>query len=972
MKRRILLIIGILILVLYASPFYRASNPEIQWTKEELEFIEKHPVIRLGIDPNFVPFEFIDKDKNYKGIAADYIQILREKTGLEMEVVEGLTWPEAYEKALEGDIDVLPAVSKTPEREEQFLFSEPYYYFKRVIVTRDTTSSIKGIEDLERITVAVQKNSSHHSYLLSFPRINLSLYESVETALTSVANGSETAFVGNLATTNYLIRSTGLTNLKFVAFEAEKQQAIHFAVRKDWPELVGILNKALDTITEEERISINNKWIGFESEMDYGPIFRIVLIIGSLIFFIWLISIFWIVRLRKEIEKRKRIQIDLEKAKQEADAANNIKSSFMARMSHEIRTPLNAITGMAYLLKKDNISQTQKMYVERIVQASNNMLRIVNDILDFSKIEVGKIQIDRISFSLDQVIQEVVNIVSYKIEEQEIELRLTKDPEIPNWFYGDSKRIEQILLNIINNAVKFTTSGEILFHIRLVAREANMYYLSFTIKDTGIGMSEEQIKQLFQPFTQGDASITRRFGGTGLGLSIVKNLIDMMGGDIQVFSTEGEGSTFVIQLALEVDAQKEKEYKKQMSAYYFKDIKTLVLEKSGGNINIIDSYLSAFGMNCELTTSPVSAINMLETANGKPVKPYDLLILDYDTPIEGGFKFIESLRNNKRIVSMPKIIMLLPMMREDLFDKLDENGVHAGIGKPIIPSILFNGILETFKANAIVANGVLEPIEEKIMEPSRSSHGILVVEDNKTNLLIVKSLLKQAGFSVWSAENGAEGIMTFREHIQDIDLILMDLHMPVLNGYDASIKIREISKSVPIVAMTADVIQGVKEKCHAHGINHYISKPFEPEYFIQTLSNIIEASSAKDNENLDILNKSRGLKNLGNNAQLYEMILGEYYKENKNTIESLSLAINEKRYSDAIQIVHKTRSSTGSIGADKLHSVAVSLQKSLEEKDEEEIKSHHTAFNTLLKELLQIIRKSTRTSHYRNNFEDIE
>lgn len=275
MKRRILLVIGILILVLYASPFYRASNPEIQWTKEELEFIEKHPVIRLGIDPNFVPFEFIDKDKNYKGIAADYIQILREKTGLEMEVVEGLTWPEAYEKALEGDIDVLPAVSKTPEREEQFLFSEPYYYFKRVIVTRDTTSSIKGIEDLERITVAVQKNSSHHSYLLSFPRINLSLYESVETALTSVANGSETAFVGNLATTNYLIRSTGLTNLKFVAFEAEKQQAIHFAVRKDWPELVGILNKALDTITEEERISINNKWIGFESEMDYGPIFRI-------------------------------------------------------------------------------------------------------------------------------------------------------------------------------------------------------------------------------------------------------------------------------------------------------------------------------------------------------------------------------------------------------------------------------------------------------------------------------------------------------------------------------------------------------------------------------------------------------------------------------------------------------------------------------------------------------------------------
>jgi ABC-type amino acid transport substrate-binding protein len=314
--RKLLFCIIISILFLRISTPSYAQSDDILWTEEELKFIEADPVIRLGIDPTFVPFEFIDTDGNYKGIAADYIKLLRQKTGLQMEVVEGMTWPQTYDKALAGEIDVLPAVSMTSERVQDFLFSKPYYHFKRVIVTRDTNSSISGIEDLNETTVAVQKNSSHHSYLLSYPRINLSLYETVEKALTAVANGTETAFVGNLATNNYLIRSTGLTNLKFVAFEAEKQLSLHFAVRKDYPVLVSIINKALATVTVEERISINNKWIDLKTELDYAPIIRIVLIIGSIILVVLLVSAYWIIRLRKEIEKRKLIQVDLEKAKQ--------------------------------------------------------------------------------------------------------------------------------------------------------------------------------------------------------------------------------------------------------------------------------------------------------------------------------------------------------------------------------------------------------------------------------------------------------------------------------------------------------------------------------------------------------------------------------------------------------------------------------------------------------------------------------
>ena len=463
------------------------------------------------------------------------------------------------------------------------------------------------------------------------------------------------------------------------------------------------------------------------------------MVVSGVIILIWLVSIYWILRLRREIDTRKKIQCDLEIARQEAEAANNIKSSFLARMSHEIRTPLNAITGMAYLVKKTQVTMTQKMYLERITQSANTMLSIINDILDFSKIEAGKIELERVSFNLDLVIQDVVNIVSYKIEEQRIGFKLSKDPQIPNCYYGDAKRIEQILLNLINNASKFTNSGEVSLDIRLVAKESNCYHLAFTVRDTGIGMSDEQIKNLFEPFAQGDATINRRFGGTGLGLSIVKSLVEMMDGKIQVYSTAGEGSTFIVELSLEIDPQKEAEYQQQVSSLYFNDIKTLVLEKTGSNMNVIDSYLGAFGMHCELTTSPTSAINMLELENGKFSEPFDLLILDYDTPAGGGFKFIEMIQDNKKILKKPRVIMLLPMMREDLFDQLDSQGVDIGIGKPIIPSVLYNGILEIFRTKAIVANQEFK--QEAINKDIMAHHyGILVVEDNKTNQLIANLL----------------------------------------------------------------------------------------------------------------------------------------------------------------------------------------------------------------------------------------
>ncbi|MCP5455852.1 MAG: transporter substrate-binding domain-containing protein [Thermotogae bacterium] len=908
------------ILFIFLISFLYAENTEINFSENELNFIKNHPYIKVGVDPNFLPFEYIDSKGEYNGISKDYTDIITKKTGINFIIQKDLSWPETYDLAVKGEIDILPAVSETAERDKHFLFSDPYYFVKRVIVTKDTENSVGGIEDLNGTTVAVQKNSSHHSYLLGFPKINLSLYDSVEAALTAVANGSEKSYVGNLATTNYFIKSTGLTNLKFIAFEAEKQLGLRVAVRQDWPELVTIINKVFSSVSEEEKIEINNRWIIIDTKTDYWPLIRIFLIIAGIFLVGFMVSFYWIIFLKKEINIRRKTQAELVKAKTEAEEANNFKSKFMARMSHEIRTPLNAVTGIAYLLKKTDLTITQKMYTDRITQASTSMLTIINDILDISKIESGKIEIENISFDIDQVIQDVVNIISYKIEEQNINFKLFKDSSIPNWFIGDAKRIEQILLNLLNNAAKFTPEGEVSFETRLIAREKNIYHISFIVKDTGIGIPEENLKKLFLPFSQADVSISRRFGGTGLGLSIVKSLTEMMKGEINVYSTEGEGSTFIINLPLEIDSESEKAYKEKLSSDLFKDIKVLVLEKTGANINLIENYLRVFGMECELTTSQSGAISLLETSNGKFSKPFDLILIDYDTPEGGGFKFIDIIKFNPKIVKKPKTIMLLPTTREDLFDRLDENGVDIGIGKPIIPSILFNAVLEIFKIKAV--NNTKKPYTLEENNFSDKKYTALIVEDNKTNQMIEKSILKQIGINSIAAGNGKEGIRLFRENQSKIDLILMDLHMPVMNGYEASSEIRKISGNVPIIAMTADVILGVKEKCEINGISHYISKPFDPDHFIKTVKDILSGKS--------ILDVKSGINNMGGNEELYKEVINEYYNENKNLVNILNSQISDKNYKSASEIIHKIKSSSGSIGAKKIYDIAVIFQKALD------------------------------------------
>ncbi len=944
-----------------------SSANEVQFTAEEKSFIEEHPTIHLGVDPEFVPYEFIDSDGVYKGIAADYIKLLSQRTGIEFQIEKDITWSDAYERAVEKKLDVLPCISKTTERQQYFLFSEPYYSFQRVIIVREDDASIKKLEDLKYTTVSVQENSSHHSYLSKIAEINLSLYPTVEEALIAVSKGYETSFVGNLATSAYMIKSYGLTGLKYVSLEEEDKQNLYFAVRNDWPLLVSIINKGLASITEEEKMAITDKWIGLENRVDYSKIIRYVIVFGLFVIALFMVSGYWILRLKKEIKKRRIIEEELRSSKSEAEIANRVKSTFLARMSHEIRTPLNAIIGMSYLIKKSEITLTQRMYVDKINQSAHNMLGIINDILDFSKIEAGKIEIEAIPFNLDKVIQQVISVISFKVEEQKIDFSFIKESMIPTFFIGDSKRIEQILLNLLSNAVKFTTKGEVSLSIRLIEQQKDRYYIEFAVKDTGIGMTEAQIQQLFMPFSQADSSINRRFGGTGLGLSIVKSLVDMMNGEIDITSQEGKGSTFIVKLPLQIDEVSEFEQRNKAASIYVHDLRILVLAQNDTLIHLMDAYMSSFGMKAEFTKSPDQALELLDDAYRRNGKPYNLFIIDYDVLDDSCFEYTKNVIAASQGQATLKSIVLIPLMREELFEKLSENGIDLGITKPIIPSILFNGIQELFKKEDL--EGVLPSTVSFEKTKASANYRVLVVEDNKTNQLIAKTILEQVGVSVIITENGEEGANYYLQHSEDVDLILMDLHMPVLNGYEASSKIRLQDNKVPIVAMTADAITGVEEQCRRVGITHYISKPFDPDKFIDTVLNILEMHSDVTekkgvempkhtnpaSEQKKLINEEAALKLLGNNVPIYHMVLKEYQSENASTCDELDLEITNKNYKRAAEIVHKVKGSTGNIGAGSLHQIAVQLQKAFEQSQEDEIARLSPQFKQQLEQCLHEI-----------------
>lgn len=534
--------------------------------------------------------------------------------------------------------------------------------------------------------------------------------------------------------------------------------------------------------------------------------------------------------LEKEVQKRQEAQTLLEMAVTKANAATKAKSMFLANMSHEIRTPMNGVIGISDILSQTELTKEQQGYVKLITTSANNLLTIINDILDFSKIEAGKIEMESIPFSLKRIIEDTADVLQFKAAEQNNELFTFIDPQVPLSLIGDPVRLQQVIMNLANNAVKFTENGEITISCEFQKQEGNQAHLLFKVKDTGIGISKEGQEKLFKSFTQVDASTTRKFGGTGLGLVISKKLVEKMRGEFGVESEENSGSTFFFSAIFEIDTNEQ--LQNSIANRNYENLNILVVDNHEPSRMIFTKYLESKKAKITCVSSTLEGIEIVNSRK-KEGNPFQLVFVDYQMPEMNGMQFIKKLQSE---IGHHEIRFVLLTAQQNIVsnDQKDQLEIAGFLNKPLKRWNLYHLIEKIIYG--IDKNEELLSSNKKMKENRKNESirklRILLAEDNLINQKVAVYNLQEWGHEVVVADNGEIAFQIFVS--KPFDLILMDIQMPVLDGLKATQKIREYEKEkglkpIKIVAMTANALKGDDKICYDAGMNGYISKPFKRE-----------------------------------------------------------------------------------------------------------------------------------------------